>query len=143
MDLNVGYVEGKGIFLFAMKTLPREYCVTAYAGKLLRSIKNVYSRYIFQLQKGGPYLDGDPDKYGFEQMVKENKLASLCNTCGKGETNNSRFCIYHGSREKTVTIRTSRRIKRFEELLVSYGDKYRLDNRLSITLFLLHITSFV
>lgn len=133
--IEVIYSQNKGYSIFATKNISVDCAITSYGGVYVTDPNQLSLTHSLQL-KQDLWIDGPPSKISIADMIKQNKLGSMCNTAGPGETNNTTYKIDYRRDPPKVTLRASTKIKKNKEILVPYGKCFRMENKKSNVLFL-------
>lgn len=106
---------GKGAF--ATRDIPKDVTIGEYLGEIYtgKEMQNTDGDYLFSVRKNGrevKIIDGkDPEKSSWVRFV---------NTTLENGEGNARFFQY----KQRIFIRTTKKIKKGEEILAYYGDDY-------------------
>lgn len=122
--------KNKGYSIVATKNIQVNSAITLYGGTYVTDENELSLTHSLQL-KNDLWLDGPPSKFSLSDMIMQNKLGSMCNTAGPGESNNTRYFIDFKCNPPKVTLRAICNIKKNHEILVPYGRRFRMFHKKS------------
>jgi hypothetical protein len=123
LKIKKSTIPRAGHGLFVLKEFKKKQIITPYGGKSVTTNNpNFGGDYVLQLSRN-KFLDGDP-------KVTNTSIGAFCNNCktsdrvaGKCGGNNANFAHH------SANVKATKKIKKGEEILASYGRTYWTSNR--------------